>query len=123
MPALRWAATFRMIEALLGVNHVRHVIRFHGEGFFFDFFGQRTAFEVAEIAALCGGGPVRTFLGHIFEFGAFTNLGKQVIQPWPERLHHAWLDRSNHSAWLSVETRISLKRTDSGCSSSALCSS
>ena len=53
--------------SLLGADDVGNLARFHGESFVFQFFGQRSTLEDAEVAALSSRRAVGIFLGDVLE--------------------------------------------------------
>ncbi len=67
-------------KTLLGADDVGNVARLHGERLVLKFLGQRGALEVAEIAALGGGGSVGILFGDVVEGSSLANLGQQVVR-------------------------------------------
>src|SRR5512135_788135 len=66
-------------KALLGADGLGDIAGLHPEGDVFQFLGQGAALEIAQVAALGGGGPVRIVPGNVVEFGALLDLGVHLV--------------------------------------------
>src|SRR5260370_896782 len=70
---------FQDDETLLGADDVGHISGIHGEGLVLELRRQHAALEVAQVAALGGGGAIGRTLGHLIKLCSTLDVGQQIV--------------------------------------------